>query len=177
MINREAALEKLKSYQPDSYQYQHALYSEAIMRALAPRFEADPDVWGLCGLLHDIDFPLTKHTPEQHGLKAKELLEGIDGMTDEIVNAIMAHNSEHTGVQPSCDLDYALRCSETVTGLICAAALMRPTGMEGMEPKSIKKKMKDKAFAAAVSRENIRECEKIGLPLDDFLAIAIKAMS
>ncbi|MDL2307727.1 HD domain-containing protein [Desulfovibrio sp. OttesenSCG-928-C06] len=177
MINRDAALEKLKSYQPDSYQYQHALYSEAIMRAMAPRFDADPDAWGLCGLLHDVDFPLTKSTPEQHGLKAKELLEGFEGVDSEIMHAIMAHNSEYTGVEPSSNLDYALRCAETVTGMISAAALMRPTGMEGMEPKSIKKKMKDKAFAAAVNRDNIRECEKIGLPLDEFLAIAIKAMS
>ena len=166
MITREAALEELKRHQPDHYQYQHALYSEAIMSALAPRFGADPEAWGLCGLLHDIDFPLTKNDPAQHGLKAKELLSGLAGLTDEILHAIMAHNSEHTGVEPSSDLDYALRCAETVTGMISAAPLMRPTGMEGMEPKSTKKKMQDKAFAAASSRETIRRLEKICLPLD-----------
>ena len=80
------------------------------------------------------------------------------------------------GVAPSTRLDFALRCGETVTGLIAAAALMRPTGFEGMPPKSIKKKMKDKAFAASVSRENIRQCAEIGLELDEFLALAIEAM-
>ena len=72
--------------------------------------------------------------------------------------------------------DYALRCGESVTGLISAAALMRPTGIEGMEVKSVKKKMKDKAFAASVSRENIRQCAEAGLELDAFLALAIEAM-
>ena len=176
-MNRDQAIERLKQYRPDNYQYQHALYSEAIMRALAPRFDADPDFWGLCGLLHDVDFPLTKDNPDEHGLKAKELLDGLDGVTDEMLGAIMAHNSECTGREPASNLDYALRAAETVTGLIVAAALVRPTGMEGMEPKSIKKKMKDKAFAAAVSRERIKECEKIGLSLDEFLDISIKAMS
>ena len=77
---------------------------------------------------------------------------------------------------PQSRLDYALRCAETVTGLVGAAALMRPTGYEGMESKSIKKKMKDKAFAASVNRDNIRECEKIGLELDAFLTLVIAAM-
>lgn len=176
MISREQALELLKAQGPDDYLWQHSHSSEAIMRALAPRFDGDPEAWGLCGLLHDVDFPHTKDAPEQHGLKARVMLESA-GFEEPYLNAIAAHNSEYTGQEPKEPLDFALRCAETITGLISAAALMRPEGMEGMQPKSIKKKMKDKAFARAVNRERIKECEKLGLSLDDFIAISIEAMS
>jgi len=79
--------------------------------------------------------------------------------------------------KPSTDFDYALRCGETVTGLIHAGALVRPTKIDGMKPKSLKKKMKDKAFAASVNRDCIRECDKIGLELGDFLQIAINSIT
>lgn len=178
MISREQALELLKAQEPDDYLWQHSLSSEAIMRALAPRFDGDPEAWGICGLLHDIDFPHTKNTPEQHGLQAKNMLAapGI-GLDESYVYAIVAHNSEHSAHAPKAPLDHALRCAETITGLISAAALMRPEGMQGMQVKSIKKKMKDKAFARAVNRERIMECEHLGLSLDDFIAISIEAMS
>ena len=154
---------------------QHAQASEAVMRALAAHFGEDVELWGLAGLLHDVDYPETKDTPEQHGVRAMEILEGK--LPAEALAAIKAHNSECTGSEPETRMDYALRAAETITGLINAAALMRPTGMEGMEIKSLKKKMKDKAFAASVNRDRIRECEKVALPLDDFLRIAITAMT
>lgn len=176
MLSREQALELLKAQGPDDYLLKHSLASEAIMRALAPRFGGDPDAWGLCGLLHDIDFPHTKDDPERHGLMAKEMLSGLD-LDEACVHAIVAHNCDYSKHQPEAPLDFALRAAETVTGLIIAAALMRPTGMEGMEPKSLKKKMKDKAFARAVNREIIKECEKIDIPLDEFLSLSIEAMS
>jgi putative nucleotidyltransferase with HDIG domain len=154
---------------------QHGLASEAVMRSLARHFGEDEQIWGLTGLLHDLDYPMTKDRPEQHGRIAADLLAGK--LPEQAVTAVMAHNSEYTGFEPRTRLDFALRAAETVTGLITAAALMRPTGMEGMEVKSLKKKMKDKAFAAAVSRERIRECEHTGLLLDDFLGIAIAAMT
>ena len=100
----------------------------------------------------------------------------IGKLPEEALTAIRAHNGEMTGCAPETRFDYALRCGETITGLISAAALMRPTGYEGMEVKSIKKKMKDKAFAASVCRDNIRQCEQAGLPLDAFLALSIAAM-
>ena len=104
----------------------------------------------------------------------KMLLEGK--LPEEALAAIRAHNGEMTGCAPQTRFDYALRCGETITGLISAAALMRPTGYEGMEVKSIKKKMKDKAFAASVCRDSIRQCEQAGLPLDAFLSLSIAAM-
>jgi len=174
MMTREDALVLLQGYRPEPHMMQHALASGAVMRALARHFGEDEQLWGLTGLLHDLDYPMTKDAPEQHGLKAAELLAGK--LPEQAVTAIKAHNSGHTGCEPGARLDFALRAAETVTGLITAAALMRPTGMEGMEVKSLKKKMKDKAFAAAVCRDRIRECERMGLPLDEFLTIAITAM-
>ena len=107
-------------------------------------------------------------------MEGARLLEGK--LPEEALTAIRAHNGEMTGCAPQTRFDFALRCGETITGLISAAALMRPTGYEGMEVKSIKKKMKDKAFAASVCRDNIRQCEQAGLPLDAFLALSIAAM-
>ena len=91
----------------------------------------------------------------------------------EALHAIRAHNGERTGTARDTELDFALRCAETVTGLVAANAMVRPTKMAGMKPKSLKKKMKEKAFAANVDREIIRECDKIGLELGDFFQIAI----
>ncbi|MFV0421739.1 HD domain-containing protein [Oleidesulfovibrio sp.] len=175
MLSRDEALALLKSTNPDDHLIHHALQSEAVMRMMAKRLNEDEELWALAGLLHDIDFPLTKETPERHGLLAMDLL--ADKLPEPALAAIRAHNSEYTGHTPQTRMDWALRCSETVTGLVATNALVRPQGMEGMTPKSLKKKMKDKAFAASVNRDNIRECEQIGLELGDFLQIAIDAIS
>lgn len=175
MLERDAALALFAEHNSEQHMLQHSLASEAVMRALARHFGEDERIWGLAGLLHDVDYGKTKDSPEKHGLLAVSLLEGK--LPAEAIAAIQAHNSECTGVEPKERLDFALRAGETITGLVAAAALMRPTGMVGMEVKSLKKKLKDKAFAANVSRERIKECERIGLPLDDFLALAIAAMT
>jgi putative nucleotidyltransferase with HDIG domain len=175
MIDRESALALLASFQPERHLVCHALETEAIMAAMARALGEDPALWGLTGLLHDLGYPVTKDDPSRHGLECAAHLEGK--LPPEAIAASAAHNSEHTGVMPAARLDYALRCAESVTGMISAAALIRPTRMEGLAPKSIKKKMKDKAFAAAVRRENILECDKAGMELDAFLATAIAAMA
>ena len=149
MIDREAALDLLREPGPESHLVQHALASEAVMRALARHFGENEELWGLTGLLHDWDYPLT----------------------------IRAHNAECNGCTVNGRFDVALRCGETVTGLISAAALVRPTGIDGMQVSSLKKKMKDKAFAASVNRDIIRQCADMGMTLEDFLALAIEAMS
>lgn len=175
MFTRQEALDALRAPAPEAHLVRHALATEAIMRALAARLGEDAEVWGLTGLLHDLDYPLTTGEPTRHGLLGAEMLAGQ--MPEEARTAIQAHNGEMTGVSPATRLDFALRCAETVTGLITTAALVRPAGMEGMEPKSLKKKMKDKAFAASVSRENIRQCAELGLELDEFLSLSIAAMA
>lgn len=174
-MNRDEALALLHSEGLDASLVQHSLASEAVMRALAGRFGEDEDLWGLTGLLHDLDYAQTKDKPEQHGNIGADMLEGK--LPADAVYAIRAHNGEYTGHAPKNRFDYALRAGETITGLISAAALMRPTGMEGMQVKSIKKKIKDKAFAASVNRDNIRECEQAGVPLDEFIGLAIAAMT
>ena len=175
MLTRAAAFDLVTAGNPEAHMLRHAEASEAVMRGLAGHFGEDAVIWGLAGLLHDVDYPLTKETPERHGLAAMDILG--DGLPEEALRAIRAHNSEYTGEVPHSRMDFALRAAESVTGLVTAAALVRPTGMDGMEAKSLKKKMKDKAFAASVNRERIRECERIGLSLDDFLTLAIRAMA
>ena len=175
MIERTEALNLLAQQGLSAGLLQHSLASEAVLRALARHFGEDEDVWGRTGLLHDVDYPATAERPERHGLDGADLLAGR--LPEASLAAIRAHNGEMTGCAPTSRLDFALRCGETVTGLISAAARMRPTGLEGMVPKSIKKKMKDKAFAASVNRDNIRQCAEAGIELDAFLALAIAAMA
>ncbi len=181
-LSREQALELLQTHSPEKHLVQHALASEAVLRALAQHINNDAqntvydeDMWALTGLLHDLDYASTAATPEKHGLVGSDMLSGL--LCDEGRAAIRAHNGEMNGSTPTTPLDFALRCGESVTGLVVTAALVRPTGITGMQAKSLKKKMKDKAFAASVSRENIRQCEKIGLDLDAFLHLAIESMS
>ncbi len=174
-INREEALALVQAHTTEAFLLQHALASEAVLAALATHLQEDASLWGITGLLHDVDYAQTAHTPEKHGLIACELLQ--DKLPDQALQAIKAHNGEMNGHTPQSSLDFALRCGESVTGLVVTAALVRPTGITGMEAKSLKKKMKDKAFAASVSRENIKECEKIGLDLDTFLKLSIAAMA
>lgn len=174
-MTREQALQLLKDNCPEQQLLQHSLQTEVVLAHLAKHLEQDPQLWSLTGLLHDLDYSRTKDQPEKHGLLAAEMLQ--DSLPPEAVQAIKAHNSEMTGIQPLSSLDYALRCGESVTGLVWANALVRPQGMQGMKPKSLKKKMQDKSFAANVSRDRIRECERLGLELGEFLQISIQAMS
>lgn len=175
MLNREEALVLLHEPAPAPHLVQHALASEAVMRALARHLGEDEEVWGLTGLLHDLDYPLTIHLPEQHGLCGAERIG--PGLPEEALHAIRAHNGECNGVIPLSRLDHALICGESVTGLIVAAALVRPAGLQGMQSSSLKKKMKDKAFAASVNRDNIRHCSLLDMELDTFLSLAIAAMN
>lgn len=175
MIQRDEAMTLLKSKNDETNLINHALESEAVMRALAVKLGHDEELWGITGLLHDLDYATTGDAPERHGLDTVELLEGM--LPEDALNAIRRHACEMNGCEePSTEFDFALRCGETVTGLVHAGALVRPTIIEGMKPKSLKKKMKDKAFAASVNRDCIRECDKIGLELGEFLQIALTAI-
>ncbi|ACV69258.1 HDIG domain-containing metalloprotein [Desulfohalobium retbaense] len=174
MFNREQALALLKEHTSEEHLLHHALETEAVMRHLARELGEDETVWGLTGLVHDIDYAQTKETPEQHGVLGAQMV--ADHLPDEALQAIRAHNSEMTGVAATTRLDFALRCGETVTGLVRASALVRPNKMEGLKPKSLKKKIKDKSFAANVSRERLAECDRIGLEQGAFLQLAITAV-
>ena len=175
MITREEALDLLAENGVEAHLLQHSLASEAVMQGLAEHFGEDSELWSRTGLLHDLDYPKTESCPKRHGLDAAEILAGR--LPEEALQAIRAHNSEHNGTPVQSRLDIALRCGETVTGLVTAAALVRPTGITGMEVKSLKKKMKDKAFAAGVNRDVIKSCTDMGLSLEEFLGLAIASMA
>jgi uncharacterized domain HDIG len=154
----------------------HCQATRAIMEKLAERLGENKVIWGWAGLLHDLDFEETKDAPEKHGLVTARLL-AEQGVNETIISAIKAHNAEALGIPRVSALDYALSCGETVTGLIVAAALVRPDRkLAGVEPKTIRKRMKEKAFARNVNRERIMLCEYLGLSLDEFISLSLEAM-
>jgi putative nucleotidyltransferase with HDIG domain len=175
-ISREEALKRLREHVNNEKTIIHCLSSEAVMRALARRLGEDEDRWGLTGLLHDIDVEVTHADPKVHALKAEELLAdfGLDG---EMTDAIRMHNDEATGLPRSTPFQHALAAGETITGLIYATTLVYPDKkIASVKYKSVRKRMKEKAFAASVNRDHILECEKIGIPLDEFIQLSVDAM-
>ena len=178
MIEREPALNLLKKYNKDSFHLRHALTVEHMMRWYAAEegYKDEQDFWGLVGLLHDVDFG---QWPEEHCRKAPELLREIEA-PDNMVRAICAHGyGMFEGLpKPEHRMEKVLYAADELTGLIYAATLMRPSKSAGdMELKSLKKKFKDKAFAAGCSRDIIASgAELLDWPLDTLLEKTLKAM-
>ena len=178
MIEREPALNLLKKYNKDSFHLRHALTVEYMMRWYAAEegYKDEQDFWGLVGLLHDVDFGMW---PEEHCRKAPELLREIEA-PDNMVRAICAHGyGMFEGLpKPEHRMEKVLFAADELTGLIYAATLMRPSKSAGdMELKSLKKKFKDKAFAAGCSRDIIASgAELLDWPLDTLLEKTLKAM-
>ena len=179
MDHNEAVALMEKHLESDALR-RHSLASEMVVRALALHLGKAPEEaerWGLLGLLHDLDYAETENNPELHGLKTVEYLADL-GFTPEELAAISRHNAEMLGMTRESDLDLALTCGEVVTGLITAAALVQPDKkISSVKPASAVKKMKDKTFARSVNREHIKLCESLGLPLIDFMTLAVSAMS
>jgi len=154
----------------------HCLATEAIMRALARRLGEDETLWGVTGLLHDLDFEETKEDPPSHALKTAQIL-GEKGTNEIIIQAIKSHNAEALGIQRTHPLDFALTSAENITGLIVATALVYPDKkLVSVKISSVIKRMKEKAFAKNVRREAILECQRLGLTLEEFVEISLKAM-
>jgi len=173
MPSRDEALELLHEWVENHNLRKHMLAVEAAVRSYARAQGEDEELWGLAGLLHDMDW---EKYPDEHPLRAAEALRER-GYSEEVVHAILAHRSEFTGVAPETPLDRTLVACDEITGLITATALVRPTGIDDLKPKSVKKKMKDSAFAAGVDRESVRSSgEMIGLDLDEHIANVIAAM-
>jgi putative nucleotidyltransferase with HDIG domain len=176
MINREQALTLLKKHIQAENLIKHCLATEAIMRKVAQRLGKDEELWGLTGLLHDIDLEITRDDQLKHALVGAEML-AREGFPLEALQTIRAHNGEQLGIQRQTEFEHALAASETITGLIVAAALVQPEKkIASVKVKSVTKRMKEKRFAENVNRDIIRECEPIGIPLDDFVALSIAAM-
>lgn len=159
----------------DAHLRRHMLASEAIMRALAARLDEDPETWGLAGLGHDLDVEETATDVARHGAVAAEALRGI-GLAEAATHAVAAHNAA-TGVAPQSRLDVALLAADQLSGLITAAALIRPDkALAGVKLKSVRKRYREGAFARGVDRTAIARCADLGLELDDFLGIGLEAM-
>lgn len=175
--NREDALKLLHQYIENDRMIAHSLSSEAVMRAMALHLDRNVEKWGIAGLLHDLDVEITHADPYQHGLETARMLAEMDVDAD-VVDAIRMHNEMATGLVRNTEFQHALAAGETITGLITATAMVYPDKKVGLvKPKSVVKRMKEKAFAASVKRENILECEKIGIPIDQFAALAVAAMA
>lgn len=175
-MEREKALELLDLYIKDEKMRIHCLSSEAVMRAVARRLGEDEDKWGIAGLLHDIDVEITNADPQKHGLEAGNILAGYN-LDPDILDAIEMHNEKATGKERTTTFQHALAAGETITGLIYATTLVYPDKkIASVKTKSVVKRMKEKAFAASVSREHILECEKIGIPLPEFAELSLSAM-
>lgn len=175
-MTKEEALTLLKQHIKNENMVKHCIASGAVLAALAQKLGADKEIWQATGILHDIDVELAADDlMKKHGTLSRPILEGK--LPEEALCAIEAHNEENGLRAPSTTFDYALRAGETITGLITATAYVYPDRkVASVKPKSITKRMKEKSFAASVSRENIMECEKIGIPLQDFVELSLKAM-
>ena len=174
-MNREEALDSVKANVENNNLVKHMLATEAIMRALARRLGEDGEEWGLTGLLHDIDVELTEGDMKSHSKLGADLAREM-GASEATAHAILCHNEAH-GIPLETKLDKALFCADPLTGLIIAAALVRPDKkLAGVEAKSVNKRFKEKSFAAGASREQIASCSELGLELDEFIELGLKAM-
>lgn len=175
MKTREEALSLLKQYNESDALLKHAYAVEAVMRRFAARFGEDPDAWGLVGLLHDVDY---EKWPDEHLQVAPRILQEA-GFDEAFIRAVCAHGyGLCSDVKPELPVEKTIYTIDELTGLITAAALMRPSrSVMDMEVKSVKKKFKDKHFAAGVNRDVILSgCDMLGMTLDNVIAESIEGM-
>ena len=178
-ITRDEALELVKKYNSDERDLIHYLESEAVCRAVAEKVGENGEYFGMLGLLHDIDWGITKDDTKEHLTKAPDILRE-KGFDEEFIRLLVSHGYgfDCAGLlnkKRSEKKEFILAAGETVTGIIHAYALMRG-GVEGMEVKGLKKKFKDKRFAAGCHREIVREIENV-MDFDEFLEVAIEAIA
>ncbi|MGB9676460.1 MAG: HDIG domain-containing metalloprotein [Candidatus Bathyarchaeales archaeon] len=175
MLTRDEALNFVKKHVTKRNVVYHMLAVEAIMRSVAKHFGENEEVWGLVGLLHDVDYEKTEANPERHSLLAAEILK--DHVPEEVVRAVKAHNFRHTGVMPETRMEKALIASDAISGLLVACALVMPSKkLADVKVESVAKKFKDKDFARGAERERILVCEEIGIPREKFFEIALNGL-
>ncbi|MCL4200008.1 phosphohydrolase [Patescibacteria group bacterium] len=179
MITKNQATELLHEHTKNQNLRRHMYAVGFAMRALAEHLGGDGDMWETLGLLHDADWEETKDTPNEHTKHTLRWLADMGETDGPIVHALMSHNRKHTGLaELEGNMEWALETVDELTGFIVAVALMRPDKkLATVELSSIMKKWKNKAFAAAVEREQIAQCEeKLGIPLPEFINLTLKAM-
>lgn len=183
-MTRGEALTTLNTLIKNPNLIKHHLAAEAVMRNLAIYFKNNPDTkevideekWGLVGLLHDADYDLTRSIPEKHGVLIEESLTGK--IEPEIIYAIKAHNWDNNGIEPKSLMDWSMYCSDELTGLIIAAALIHPDKkLSSIDVEFVMNRFNEKSFAKGADREHIKLCEqKLGIPLAKFVEFALKPM-
>ncbi|AKI96542.1 HD domain-containing protein [Kosmotoga pacifica] len=173
MISREKSLELIKKNVKKKNILKHMLATEAVMRELARKFGEDEERWGIAGLLHDLDYEYTFDSPEKHGLMTAEMLKEYD-VPEDVRNAILAHCEKK---DRETLMEKAIYAADPVTGFIVAAVLIRKgTKLKDLTVDFLKNRFKEKSFARGASREKMSSCEDLGLSLDEFLALSLKAM-
>lgn len=173
MISREDAYKLVQEKVKQKNLVKHILAVEAVMRALAEHFDEDVEYWGLTGLLHDLDYSKTVDHPEKHTFLTEEWLNDYD-IPDDMMHAIRAHPGH---IPCETKLDWALYCSDPVTGLIVAGVLMHPSKkLTHVDEGYMLRRFKEKRFAAGANREQIMKCEELGLSLEEFIGLALNGM-
>lgn len=181
-LTYQQAKDLVARYISDPVTKLHLRETEIFMRALSKRFDENEEEWGIIGLLHDIDWDLTKNNQSEHCVKAKQIL-GEAGASDFLVETVISHGYSHEIIpefaakQRSGGIQHCLAAAETLTGLIVAAALVQPNKkLQDVSLQSLKNKFKTKSFAAKCNRDIILECEKAGIALDEFLQTGLSAL-
>jgi putative nucleotidyltransferase with HDIG domain len=172
--NREEILDSIHGNVQDKNMIKHMLATEAIMRALARKLGEDEEEWGITGLIHDIDMELVEGDMSSHSKLGADIAKEL-GASETMAHAILCHNEAH-GVPRETKLDKALFCADPLSGLITAAALVHPDKLSGLTTKSVMKRFREKSFAAGVNREQVAQCQEIGLELEEFIELGIEAM-
>ncbi|MFH1127592.1 MAG: HD domain-containing protein [archaeon] len=174
-MNRAEAEKLVKERVKGDFLINHMISTEAIMKAAARYLKEDEELWALTGLLHDVDYELTKDNPVEHGVVAQDILRGK--APDEVLHAIMSHNYMNPDAPArQSRMEHILVAADSMTGLIIACAMVKEKKISNVTDDTVKKAFKKKGFAAGSKREMIMECETAGIPYDAFVGISVKAM-
>ena len=172
-MDRDTAYELVLKHMKNKNLIKHALAVEDIMRVLARHLNEDENKWALCGLLHDLDYDKTKDQPDRHALMTAEILKN-EGVDEDVIHAIKCHNEK---AEMQNLMDKAIYAADPVSGFIVAATLMHPEKkIVLVDLIFLKKRFREKRFAAGANRGQMASCGKIGLSLDEFLSLSLKAM-
>src|SRR5665648_411178 len=171
-INRENAMKLFNQFIDSESLTKHCLAVEGAMRGCAVKYDGDVEIWGVCGLIHDIDF---QKWPDEHLKQAPAILKEA-GYPEYIINAVLGHG-DYTNVARDTDMAKCLYAVDQLASFIVAVALVRPTKLEGMNVKSVKKKIKDKEFARAVDRDELQKgADELGMDLGDLITLVIESL-
>lgn len=175
-MRREEALLLIKNYLSNQNLVKHCLACEATMIKLAEKLGQDKEIWGLAGLLHDLDYEITKDEPEKHTLITATILKER-GVPEEVIEIIKGHNADNLGIEIKELGQKALYVIDPTTGFIVAATLMHPTKkIKNISLDFLLNRFKEKSFARGANREQIKKCQELGLSLEEFLSLVLQAM-